>query len=101
MFRSFSVVRARLLLLKQQRVAALEKQLEELDLQEPRPLYLGSFQADANAGRSQVLKDLDKALADYGKSCARTSPILFSPDKEADYKTPVESEGSSKHEDVQ
>jgi len=100
--RRFSVVHARLLLLlKQQHVAALEKQLEELDLQEPQPLYLGSFQADANATRLQVLKDLDEALADYGKSCARTPPILFSPDKEADYQTPVESEGASKHEDVQ
>lgn len=66
-FRRFSVVRARLLLRKQQRVAALEKQLEELDLQEPRPLYLGSFEADANATRLQVLKELDEALADYGK----------------------------------
>lgn len=65
--RRFSVVRARLLLPKQERVAALEKQLEELDLQEPRPLYLGSFQADANAARIQVIKDLDEALADYGK----------------------------------
>ncbi len=99
--RRFSVVRARLLLLKQQRVAALEKQLEELDLQEPRPLYLGSFQADANATRLQVLKDLDEALADYGKSCARTPLIPFSPDKEVDYETPMENEGSSKHEDAQ
>lgn len=98
--RRFSVVRARLLLLKQQRVAALEKQLEELHLQEPRPLYLGSFQADANATRLQVLKDLDEALADYGKSCART-PIPFRPDKEANYETPIGSEGSSKHEDAQ
>jgi len=67
--RRFSVVRARLLLLKQQRVSALEKQLAKLDRQELRPLYLGSFQADANATRLQVLTDLDEALADYGKSC--------------------------------
>lgn len=65
--RRFSVVRARLLLLKQDRVAALEGQLEELDLQEPRSLYLGSFQADANAARKQVVKDLDEALAEHGK----------------------------------
>ena len=67
--RRFSVLRARLLLLKQERVAVLERQLQELDLQEPRPLYLGSFQADANAARIQVLKELDEALADYGKCC--------------------------------
>lgn len=47
--RRFSIIRARLLLHKQQRVVALEKQLEELDSQESRPLYLGSFEADANA----------------------------------------------------
>ena len=81
-------------------MGALEKQLEELDLQEPRPLYLGSFQADANATRLQVLKDLDEALADYGKSCAGTPPTPSSPDKEADYETPMGSEGSSKHEDA-
>lgn len=76
MSRRFSVIRARLLLFKQQRVAALEKQLEDLDLLEPWPLNLGSFQADANATRLQVLKDIDEALADYGESCARSSPIL-------------------------
>ena len=47
---------------------ALEKKLEELDLQEPRALNLGSIQADTNHVRMQVLKDLDEALADYGKS---------------------------------
>lgn len=92
--RHFSVVRARLLLLKQQRMAALEKQLEELDLQEPRPLYLGSFQADANALRLQVLKDLDEALRDYDKSYAEILLMPFSPDKTTVYKTSMESEGS-------
>lgn len=82
--RRFSVVRARLLLLKQQRVATLEKQLRELDLQELRPLYLGSFQADANTTRWKVLKDIDEALADYGKSCPRTPPF-FSLVKKSDY----------------
>lgn len=93
--RRFSVIRARLLLYKQQRVAALEKQLEELDLQEPRSLYLGSFQADANASRLRVLKDLNEALADYGKSYTRALLTLISPDK------PVKSECStSKHEEA-
>ena len=90
--RRFSVVRARLLLLKQQRVTVLEKQLEELDLQESRPLYLGSYQADANASRLQVLKDLDAALADYGKSYDRTLSTLFSPDKKVGYEARVEEE---------
>ena len=68
----------------------LEKQLNELDLQESQPLYLGSFQADANVPRLQVLKDLDAALADYGKSYDRTLSILFSPDKKVGYETLME-----------
>lgn len=94
-FRRFSVTRARLLLQKQQRVSELEMQLEELDSQEPRPLYLGSFQADANASRLQVLKDLDKALADYGKwyTKARLIPSISEP--EAVNEKSVESEDVS------
>lgn len=58
---------ARLLLLKQERVAVLERRLEELDRQEQPRLHLGSFQADTNTARSQVLKELDESLADYGR----------------------------------
>ena len=65
--RRFSIVRARLLLLRQAKVVALEEELEKLDFQEPSPLNLGSFRADTNIARIQVLKDLDKALAEYGK----------------------------------
>ena len=75
-------------------MATLEKQLEELDLKEPRPLYLGSFQADANALRWEVLKDLDEALRDYGKSYVRTLLMSFGPDKTAVYKTSMENKGS-------
>ena len=99
--RRFSVVRARLLFSKQYRVVALEKQLQELDLQQPpEEQYLGSFDADANATRLQVLKDLDEALADYGKPCARIPPLLFSPDEEAGYETSVGCEDFYKHEDA-
>ena len=62
----FSTVRARLLLLKQERVAELERRLDELDLAEERQLFLGSLQRDQNTARIQVLKELDEALADYG-----------------------------------
>ena len=65
--RRFSITRARLLLFKQQRVVALEKKLEELDQQEPRALNLGSIQADTNSARIEILKELDSALADYGR----------------------------------
>lgn len=62
----FPVARARLLLRKQQRALVLEKRLEELDLQEQKPLYLGSFESDRNEARIQVLGELDEALKDYG-----------------------------------
>ena len=66
----FSVVRARLLLQKQARVSALEKQLEQCDLQETKPIHLGSVQQDQNPTRLQILRDLDEALAEYGMSIA-------------------------------
>ena len=87
-FRRFSVIRARLLLLKQQRMTALEKQLEQLDFQEPRALHLGSIQADTNAARIQILKDLDEALADYGE-LHESSPVhLLRRDSRVMYEKP-------------
>lgn len=67
LFRRFSVSRARLLLVKQDRVCVLEKQLEELDQKEQRPLFLGTCRQDRNLERKIVLEELDRALADYGK----------------------------------
>ena len=64
--RRFTVARARLLLLKQDRVSALEKRLLDLDQQEQRPLFLGSFRRDCNTDRKNTLFELDMALADYG-----------------------------------
>ena len=64
--RRFTVVRARLLLVKQDRVSALEGQLRELDEQEQRPLFLGSLRRDGNTERANLLSELDPALADYG-----------------------------------
>jgi hypothetical protein len=54
-------------LVKQDRVYVLEKQLEELDQNEQRPLFLGTCRQDCNQERKTVLEDLDKTLADYGK----------------------------------
>jgi hypothetical protein len=65
--RRFNVVRARLLLIKQQKVETLEKQLRELDLNESQELYLGSLRADKNAERIRILEELDTALASYGE----------------------------------
>jgi hypothetical protein len=48
-------------------VHVLEKQLEDLDLNEQSPLFLGACRQDRNPERRRVLEELDKALADYGK----------------------------------
>jgi hypothetical protein len=64
--RRFSHLRARLLLLKQDKLSMLEQQLEEIDATESAPLFLGSSRDDKNEERSSTLSEIDRALADYG-----------------------------------
>ncbi|KAI1429092.1 hypothetical protein F5Y12DRAFT_710645 [Xylaria sp. FL1777] len=77
--RRFSNVRARLLLLKQDRVCRLEGQLEEIDAGERAPLFLGSSREDLNADRRDVLAELDTALTDYDNFLLRNQQILNFP----------------------
>ena len=67
-FRKFSRARARLLLLKQDKISVLEKELDRVDLEEQCPLFLGKSRLDANANRAAVLAELDTAIIDYGTS---------------------------------
>jgi len=64
--RRFSNLRARLLLLKQDRLSLLEKRLEKIDREEVELLLLGSSRDDTNIERISVLAEIDEALADYG-----------------------------------
>jgi hypothetical protein len=64
--RRFSNLRARLLLLKQDRLSLLEKQLQKIDREEVAILSLGSSRRDSNSERNSILSQIDKALADYG-----------------------------------
>jgi hypothetical protein len=64
--RRFTNLRARLLLLKQDRLSSLENQLEKIDREETAALFLGSSRRDGNRDRNSVLSDIDTALADYG-----------------------------------
>ena len=64
--RRFSRLRARLLLLKQDKLSALEEQLEKIDQEERAAFCLGSSRDDANEERKLVLADIDKDLAEYG-----------------------------------
>lgn len=65
--RRFSKLRARLLLLKQDRLSMLEQRLERVDHEEISPLFLGRSRGDGNMERISVLSDIESRLADYGK----------------------------------
>ena len=66
--RRFSASRARILLMKQDRVSILEQELERVDREEPSVLFLGNSRRDRNPRRKEVLEKLCDALADYGKN---------------------------------
>jgi hypothetical protein len=65
-YRRFSVVRSRLLLLKQDKISQLEEQLQEIDENESAPLFLGYSRRDRNDERNRVLQELEVTLAEYG-----------------------------------
>ena len=64
--RRFATLRARLLLMKQDKLSLLEQELDQVDKDETRQLFLGSCRRDQNSRRKQVMQELDGALADYG-----------------------------------
>jgi len=67
-FRRFSDVRARLLLLAQDKIVHLEEQLMRIDQAEKSPFFLASSREDKNAERQLVLSQLDTCLEAYGKT---------------------------------
>ncbi|OJJ99341.1 hypothetical protein ASPACDRAFT_120677 [Aspergillus aculeatus ATCC 16872] len=75
LYRRFSILRSRDLLLKQDRLSILEKRLQDLDLREEKPSYLGSCRRDLNNERQAVLSDISKALFDYDQTLLRNSRI--------------------------
>jgi hypothetical protein len=66
MCRRFTQIRARLLLLKQDRLSVLEEQLEHIDHSEDRPIFLGNAHRDVNPARQQILADMEVELREYG-----------------------------------
>lgn len=68
--RRFSSLRARILLVKQDRISVLEHRLQQIDKDELRPLFLGSLRRDKSVDRETVLADIEIALRDYGKVVA-------------------------------
>ncbi|KAF2495500.1 hypothetical protein BU16DRAFT_561784 [Lophium mytilinum] len=74
--RRFSALRARMLLHKQDKLSQLEEQLEQIDREEPKVLFLGSYRRDSNPARKQVLENIDAALADYDELIHRNERVL-------------------------
>lgn len=74
--RRFSNIRARLLLLKQDKLAILEERLERIDKEERAALFLGSSRDDRNEERASVLAQTDQALADYDAFVERNRRML-------------------------
>ncbi|KAF2647209.1 hypothetical protein K491DRAFT_614942, partial [Lophiostoma macrostomum CBS 122681] len=76
LYRRFSDLRTRILLLKQDRLSYLESQLRNTDNQETKPLRLGSCRADDCSKRSLILSQIDEALTDYDNMITRNHLIL-------------------------
>lgn len=65
--RRFSRLRMRLLLLTQDKIAQLERKLDQIDCSEKSPLFLGSSRLDKNGERQAVLLQVREDLGAYGK----------------------------------
>ncbi|EUC45386.1 hypothetical protein COCMIDRAFT_5390 [Bipolaris oryzae ATCC 44560] len=74
--RRFSTLRARLLLLKQDKISFLEQQLETTDHDEQAPLFLSCSRLDQNSKRLALLSEIDARLADYDAFVKRGKDIL-------------------------
>ncbi|KAI7781661.1 hypothetical protein LA080_014427 [Diaporthe eres] len=74
--RRFTKLRARLLLLKQDRLTVLEERLEEVDQKETCPMFLGVGRCDGNAERASVLSEIESQLADYDRFVQDTHRMM-------------------------
>ncbi|KAL4727146.1 hypothetical protein ACLX1H_006047 [Fusarium chlamydosporum] len=76
LFRRFSRLRARLLLIKQDRLAVLEQKLDDIDNAETIPIFLGKARIDRNQDRLSVLAEIESTLAEYDNLVDRTERTL-------------------------
>ncbi|KAI1065885.1 hypothetical protein LB507_001179 [Fusarium sp. FIESC RH6] len=76
LFRRFSRLRARLLLLKQDKLAVLEKKLDDIDDAEECELFLGKSRIDRNQDRIAVLAEIESNLSEYDDLVERTGRTL-------------------------
>ncbi|KAH6641970.1 hypothetical protein C7974DRAFT_384599 [Boeremia exigua] len=76
--RRFDRIRARILLLKQERLSVLEAKLDNIDKHEQCPLFLGSSRSDKNDERLAVLLELEEKLLDYDTFLKNTRSLFDS-----------------------
>ncbi|KAH8892157.1 hypothetical protein GQ53DRAFT_781381 [Thozetella sp. PMI_491] len=63
--RRFLRARVRLLLVKQDKICLMEQQLDELDRNESRRLFLGKIRRDTNITRASLLSEMNMHLQSY------------------------------------
>ncbi|KAL2840992.1 hypothetical protein BJY01DRAFT_15287 [Aspergillus pseudoustus] len=76
MCRRFIKLRARILLLKQDRLSMLEQKLEQVDHEEASPLFLAKSRWDKNSERASLLSEIEASLSDYDQFTERTFQML-------------------------
>ncbi|KAF4450820.1 hypothetical protein F53441_6152 [Fusarium austroafricanum] len=79
MCRRFDRLRARLLLIKQDKLTVLEQKLREIDKSEETVLFLGMSRVDQNQSRLSTLSEIETALEDYDafvERAARTFNLM-------------------------
>ncbi|KAF7502934.1 hypothetical protein GJ744_004810 [Endocarpon pusillum] len=74
--RRFDKLRARLLLLKQDRLSILEQRLDQVDQQETSLLFLGKSRCDGNTNRISLLSEIESCLTDYDQFVERANRML-------------------------
>ncbi|KAM3080652.1 hypothetical protein ACMFMG_005587 [Clarireedia jacksonii] len=74
--RRFDKLRARLLLLKQDRLSILEQKLDQIDQEETSLIFLGKSRWDKNSDRISTLSEIESCLADYDHFVESTSRML-------------------------
>ncbi|KAH8807489.1 hypothetical protein F5884DRAFT_857066 [Xylogone sp. PMI_703] len=71
-FRRFSTLRTRLLLLAQDEITVLEDQLNKIDQEESSPLFLACSRKDRNPNREVIISQIKKSLSAYDELVERT-----------------------------
>ncbi|KAI1477570.1 hypothetical protein F4774DRAFT_427187 [Daldinia eschscholtzii] len=74
--RRFDRLRARIMLLKQDKLSVLEEKLNKIDEQETSILFLGKSRSDNNPDRLGLLSEIENCLGDYDQFLHRTSRTL-------------------------